>query len=187
MGILSKQKGKRFEKEVCKKLSLWVSGGKRTDLFVPSTGSGSLSTVHSDQKLYASHCGDVTPSDPEGFQLCNKWMIECKSYKDLEILKLFFRHIKNQEKTSPILMEFMSKAIEEAKVHKKNAMLIVKQNRSLSLCVFPAVWVENILKKSYPIVPAFFSFPHLILCSLYFMSLDDALSVDFSLFKNLRG
>jgi len=80
-----KQKGSTFEREMCKKLSLWVSEGKHDDLFWRSAMSGGRATVRAKKgQTTASGHGDITAVTPGGNVLTDKYVIECKSYADLE-------------------------------------------------------------------------------------------------------
>jgi hypothetical protein len=80
-----KQKGSSFEREMCKKLSLWVSEGKHDDLFWRSAMSGGRATVRAKKgQTTASGHGDITAVTPGGNVLTDKYVIECKSYADLE-------------------------------------------------------------------------------------------------------
>lgn len=73
-------KGGTFENEVCKKLSLWFSEGKRDDLFTRSDGSGGRFTRRIKKgKDTANQGGDISFCDPEGESLIRKWCIECKT------------------------------------------------------------------------------------------------------------
>jgi hypothetical protein len=80
-----KAKGSSFEREICKKLSLWVSEGRRDDLFWRSAMSGGRATVRSKVgKATINQLGDITAIDPLGFPLTDKFVIECKNYANLE-------------------------------------------------------------------------------------------------------
>lgn len=130
MGSLGKQKGAQFERDVCKDLSLWISKGKRKDLFWRSAMSGGRATLakKKGEKL-KNQAGDITAIDPKGNILTNIFMVECKFYKSLNIEALI---IKNKGK----LIQFWDKAVLEANAYKKLPLLICKQNRLPALlCV----------------------------------------------------
>jgi hypothetical protein len=117
-----KQKGGNFEREVCKKLSLWVSEGKSDDLFGRSAMSGGRATVRSKKgKETASGQGDITAVVPEGNSLTNKFVIECKNYKSLD----FDNYIYGQGS----LLGFWFKLLKDSEKVNKFPMLIMKENR----------------------------------------------------------
>jgi len=121
MSSKSKAKGSEFERKICKELSLWISRDKREDLFWRSAMSGGRSTValKSGKKL-KSQSGDISAVHSLGFKFTEKFLIECKHYKNLEFAGL----IHNRGK----LIFFWQKAFAEAINHSKLPILIAKQN-----------------------------------------------------------
>jgi hypothetical protein len=127
-----KAKGSEFERDICKKLSRWVSHGEREDLFWRSAMSGGRATVGKKKgKDHAKHAGDISATHPLGHNLTDKFYIECKYYADLK----FDSWILNGE--GP-LAGFWKVAREQAAEHKLLPMLIVKQNRSEVFMIVPA-------------------------------------------------
>lgn len=118
-----KQKGAAFEREVCKRLSLWTTSGRRDDVFWRSAMSGGRATLLERKgKEGAAVAGDICAVAPEGNALVERYFIECKFYRDLSLLSFFFGKAKGK------LHDFWKKAKLDAKNHKKQAMLIAKQN-----------------------------------------------------------
>jgi hypothetical protein len=73
------QKGSRFEREVCKQLSLWWSGGSDDAVFYRSHGSGARATARSRRgKDTPNSHGDVMAVDPSGQPLLDLMTIELK-------------------------------------------------------------------------------------------------------------
>lgn len=72
-------KGARFERELCKKLSLWWTAGKRDDVFWRSAGSGGMATNRAKRggSAYGQH-GDIQATDPVGKPLMDAFCIELK-------------------------------------------------------------------------------------------------------------
>jgi hypothetical protein len=117
-----KQKGSEFERDVCRDLSLWMSGGKREDLYWRSAMSGGRSTVAAKRgKLLHAQAGDVSSIDPAGEPLTSKFFIECKYYKSLDLSSVFNERGK--------LIEFWKMAKDSARKYSKKPMLFAKQNR----------------------------------------------------------
>lgn len=73
------QKGSNFEREICKKLSLWWTSGSRDDVFWRSQTSGGRATNRwkKGKRTYGSY-GDIASVDPIGEPLLRYWTIELK-------------------------------------------------------------------------------------------------------------
>lgn len=124
-----KNKGSFFERDVCSKLSLWVTDGKSDDCFWRSSMSGGRATSafkKRGQILRAT--GDIAAIAPEGHLLTDNWFIECKHYKNLEITRFLLHN-------AGTLAIFWAKAKEEAVNSKKAPVLIAKQNRIDTLLI----------------------------------------------------
>jgi len=118
----SKAKGSSFERQVCEKLSLWVSGGKDRDLFWRSAMSGGRSTFAAKKggKLNRQ-AGDICGVAPEGHSLTDYFYIECKHLRTLR-LDLFLIEDKGP------LARFWKTAWKQAKQYDREPMMIVKGN-----------------------------------------------------------
>lgn len=126
-----KAKGSEFEREVCKALSIWVSGGTHEDLFWRSAMSGGRATVGRKQgKNHQRHAGDISATSPEGHVLTDKWYVECKFYKDLAIQSALLKGIGK-------LSMFWREACEQATHYRRMPMLIAKENMSPCLVLMP--------------------------------------------------
>lgn len=73
-------KGSAFEREICKKLSLWWTHGNRDDVFWRTSNSGGRATIRAkgEQKTFGQY-GDIQATDPIGQQLLDRFTIECKT------------------------------------------------------------------------------------------------------------
>ena len=135
----SQQKGSAFERDVCKKLSLWISHDEREDIFWRSAMSGGRATVamrDRNTKL-SSQAGDISLVDPLGAEFITRFMIECKFYKDLQLAVAL-------TKGKGKLIEFWNVAKEEAYTHGKLPILVAKQNRLPTMVVLPFEWTCDI-------------------------------------------
>ena len=123
----SKAKGGSFERSVCKALSLWITDARRDDCLWRSAMSGGRATVQlkKGQKALAQ-CGDISAITPEGHRLTDKWVIECKHVRDLNLRGAI-------SSGAGLLPVFWEKLDEEAVAHKRYPMLIAKQNNSAVL------------------------------------------------------
>ncbi len=126
-----KQKGAQFERDVCKALSLWISGGEHEDVFWRSAMSGGRATIARQKRRDASSAaGDISAVRPIGAVLTNRFLIECKFYHDLNLMGLF----ENFLRPSPGIAAFWSILRKEAAAINREPMLIAKQNR-MKTCV----------------------------------------------------
>jgi hypothetical protein len=126
-----KQKGAAFEREICKKLSLWVSNGSRLDLFWRSAMSGGRATLSlkEDAKDRVDTGGDISAVQRQGFDLIDNFYIECKFYKDLGFAPLV-------TSGKGKLVDFWKIANNQALAFNKYAMVIAKQNHyPIILCI----------------------------------------------------
>jgi len=81
-----KAKGAGFERLICKRLSQWLSGGLREDLFWRSAMSGGRATVmHKSGKKNKTQGGDITATDPIGHKLIDIFSVECKCVRNLAL------------------------------------------------------------------------------------------------------
>lgn len=118
----SKQKGNAFEREICRRLSLWYSKGKRSDIFWRTATSGGRATSGLKAgKLYRSQVGDVGAVDEVGAEFLSKYILELKHYRNLGLETFVTRG-------EGLLMRFWEKLCKESVVYGKTPILIAKQN-----------------------------------------------------------
>ena len=118
----SNDKGSAFERQVCKKLSLWVSNGQRDDLFWRTSQSGGRATIglQSGTKRSAQ-AGDIGVIDSLGQDLIHRYVVECKHYESLDLHRLPMG-------SGGRFFKFWNEACEDARNHSKLPILIAKQN-----------------------------------------------------------
>jgi len=79
MGKLSNTKGSVFEREICKQLSLWLTEGKRDDVFWRTACSGGRATNRAKgNKKTSGGYGDITFLNPAGESLLKLFCFELK-------------------------------------------------------------------------------------------------------------
>ena len=72
-------KGSNFEREICRKLSTWVSAGIRDDIFWRAAASGAMATTRAKGgKSTFGQCGDIQAVHPDGRALLDLVTIELK-------------------------------------------------------------------------------------------------------------
>jgi hypothetical protein len=119
----SQRKGSAFERKICKALSLWVSKGRRRDLFWRSAMSGGRAKIFRRQGHDMRHqAGDICSVSPDGHVLTDYWCIECKIYRDLQLDNFIFGL------PGPVL-RFWKQTCDEAHRSGRHPMLIAQQWR----------------------------------------------------------
>ena len=113
-----KGKGGAWERVVAKRLSLWITHGKRQDVFWRSSLSGGRATIARGKVRQA---GDLCAVAEEGNAFSEAWFIECKHVKDLGLEGFLISN------TGP-LAKFWTTACKEARKHGRDPLLICKQN-----------------------------------------------------------
>lgn len=122
-GKSSKAKGSSFERDTCKKLSLWVSRRLRDDLFWRSAMSGGRASVKfKGGGRNTTQVGDISAIDPQGARLTDIHVIECKHVKNLD---LGFQTIGGYGH----LYKFWATLLREAHRINKRGLLIARQNQ----------------------------------------------------------
>ncbi len=116
-----KQKGSTFERKICVELSLWVTHGKRKDVFWRSAMSGGRATVHKRAGRDIRQAGDITAVSPEGHVFTDQFFIECKHVKKLDIASFILSN-------KGTLANFWRKACKQAADHLRQPLLIAKEN-----------------------------------------------------------
>jgi len=115
-----KAKGGEFERQICKRLSEWVSDGKSDDLFWRSAMSGGRATVRKKKNQEtASGQGDITAVTPAGNILTDRFVIECKHLKSIGL----DMHVYGQGPLAGIWDKLRKEC------NGKKPMLILRENR----------------------------------------------------------
>lgn len=124
-------KGTRFEREVCKALSLWISQGTREDVFWRSAMSGGRATVRAKMGIQLrAQAGDISPISALGEVLLDRFVLECKAYKDLDVLQGIV-------KDNGILHGFWKTHRLLGTAFSRIPMLIARQNMMPTFCLMP--------------------------------------------------
>lgn len=124
-----KAKGSAFEREICKKLSLWITNGQKDDCFWRSAISGGRATVAKRKGKVVRQDGDICTVSPEGHVLTDVWFLECKHVRKLDLEQFLIQG-------HGLLATFWKKAVKQAGA--KNPIIIAKQNR------WPILVITNI-------------------------------------------
>src|SRR5262245_18820103 len=93
MSGFSKAKGSSFERYCCKALSLWVTGGVSKECFWRAALSGGRATAamrRGDNPHPVS--GDIAAVQAAGHILTDRFHIECKHLKNMELTSFILKH-----------------------------------------------------------------------------------------------
>lgn len=127
------RKGSAFERDICKKLSLWWSEGKRDDIFWRTASSGARATQRRKigRSTYGGD-GDICAIDPIGQPLLDKYVfsLKCGYTKDLDVIS-HIDSIKSCRLSK--LMEFWEDIYNLAEIKKKKPALIIKRNNKVPI------------------------------------------------------
>lgn len=129
-----KSKGAEFERQICKKLSLWLSDGKREDLLWRSAMSGGRATVAHKKGKLDSQVGDISAVSEEGYAFTNVHAIECKSYANIHVESLL-TGLPKSSSVKAFWLELETKAKEVG----KRPILIFRQNRGKTYLLMSSV------------------------------------------------
>ena len=175
MKLNSKGKGNSFERDISKKLSLWISSGKRKDLMYRTHSSGGRYTQNKKMgnTIYCQ-AGDITSTHPDSKWFVENFIIETKAYKSYDFTSI----LKNND--SDILKNWWNKLSEECVFENKNELLIMKFNDKPILAAIN----ENIYNKLKNLIKNYIKINFEKSC-LYIFKFDDLTSIDYCLFKNL--
>jgi len=133
-----KAKGSEFERHVCKQLSLWITHGKKQDIFWRSAMSGGRATVALNFDIVLSaQAGDVSAVHEEGYKFTNKYYVEIKFYKDLEYKSLLLNN------TGKFAKFWEHDTCEQARRYSKLPMFIAKENRQPIMIGLNTIGVQN--------------------------------------------
>lgn len=131
-------KGAAFERDVCRRLSLWVSGGKHTDLFWRSSLSGGRATVAHKRGGLVRQAGDICAVVPEGHALTDRIFLECKHVRSLDLESFLLRD-------KGVLAGFWRTAVQEAAKYEREPLIIARQNRCKDIIVFRQASLQAIV------------------------------------------
>ena len=124
-----KEKGNRYEREIARKLSLWISEGEDSTLLWRSDSSGGRATQHGN---LATQAGDIAADSRVGYDFIDLFHVECKHYKNIFLDQLVWRTNKGDN-----CYGWWLKYTKEALKYGKNLFLCCKQNNKFELLLIP--------------------------------------------------
>ena len=139
----SKQKGNKFERDICKMISLSFSNNADDNIFWRTQSSGGRFTQRKKLgKNTEGQAGDITYTNIIGKPLIDRYYIELKAYSNIDIWSLITK------KESKSLYGFLKSTYDLASVENKIPVLIVKQNNK-PIIVFTTEYDETKLILQY--------------------------------------
>jgi hypothetical protein len=116
-------KGAAWERTCSKRLSLWVTKGRRDDVLWRTAMSGGRATFQLRKDIVnQAQAGDITAISAEGIALCERCLFECKHYADLNYTALLTKGVGT-------LAAFWEATRKTAQRLDRVPVLIAKQNR----------------------------------------------------------
>ena len=168
MAVKGHAKGGAFERKISKRLSFWVTGKPDDVIFWRTASSGGRATQSLKSGIKQdSQVGDIGTIHPDGVWFQKHFIIECKSYKNLELVAFLF-------KNGGILKGFWEKLHKESQTYERIPLLIGKQN-----FIPEFIMCTTELGKNLPIQP------FLMTEDYYFIWLDDFLNFPYKKLKTL--
>ena len=139
----SKDKGSGFEILISRKLTSWVTGSERPEIFWKTAGSGSKATMSAKYGHETKMHGDIMAIDPKGEFFTETFFVECKFYKTFDLFDLL--------EWKGNLYNFWIKCRDESKKADKRPLLIFKRNRGTIYTVikYDVVDLMGLPKKSF--------------------------------------
>lgn len=119
----SNRKGGGFEREVCRKLTLWITGKPKPEILWRSATSGAKATQDAKQGLRSGMGSDLVSVDPRSAWLTNAYSIEIK-------FRASFGSLRSLVTGKGGLCDWWMQVCADSVRDGRKPFLIFKQNRS---------------------------------------------------------
>ena len=145
-------KGGNFENEIAKKLSLWLTKGKRDDLVCRTDSSGGRGTIRTKNKKESNIYlfGDLKHSDDKAKPLFDLWSIECKSgygkKNKGEMQRWDILDILDSSQKEAVLQRFWNQCVRDAGLSKREPVLIFRRNGRKPCIAFKRQYFLDLLR-----------------------------------------
>jgi len=142
---MKSQKGSAFEREICKKLSLWWSDGERDDIFWRTSGSGARATTRRKQgKRTRYESGDISFRDPVGKLFVDFFLLELKRGYSAGISVLDL--IDKGTGKKPLLLQWQEKLEKEREAIQRSWTLIIFRRNNRRTCLLMDIELYKLLE-----------------------------------------
>jgi len=132
-----KAKGSGYERDICKMLTMWLTGKDKPYVWWRSPSSGALATITAQNPNLT---GDIISVLPEGNFLTDRFSIEIKTGYPKSSFNKFFSNAKNNE-----IEMFWKQAVNDASKSNKEPMMIYKKDRKE-----PLIFLREVVKNKLP-------------------------------------
>ena len=152
-----KAKGSEFERWTGKRLSIWITEGRRDNLFSRNVLSGGAHTLTVLKGGIANIPGDLMAASPLAFNFLSVISVECKHHQDID-LDVFLRDVKR----TSFLYKTINVTSKQAHDQGLSFMVIAKENRHE-----PLVFMEHTLGRQCTVDTTSFpnGFHYHVLCN----------------------
>lgn len=134
-----KRKGGNYERQIARKLSLWITQDKNENGLWRSSSSGATATINKKKgNINPYQCGDLCAVSADCYGFAEKIYVEIKSYKKLSIANFIFNR-------SSILKKFWDVAKKESKEYNKEPIIIAKENNFPELIIFQPTFFKLVI------------------------------------------
>jgi len=180
------KKGGKYERLICKRLSLWWTENKRDDIFWRTAGSGGRATQRKKNKqdTYGQH-GDVQATDPIGEPLTMLCSIEIKCGYSSNTFSELLEKNQNPKVKACLYQKFIEQAEISAEAGKTYAWIVIsKRNGRTPIVIMPMYFYKAL--KQYHTIGARVTFDTGgELQTIFITTLDEFLDIDRDVFENL--
>ena len=158
-----KRKGNAAERDLCRRISLWITAGERDDTVWRSASSGAVFTVRNKAKKggYNTQVGDLCSIDLISAPFFKKVAIESKHYADLQLSNMICGLPSKAEKFWLTHKELCNKA-------GKEPWAVMRQNRKPDLLFISNTFFDTVVESCKHVLmnSAVAHFPRMG-CSIY--------------------
>jgi len=131
----AKGKGNKFERDICKQLSLWWTNGENDAVFWRTASSGGRATQRGKKgKSTKNQHSDITANDPIGQSFVDLFVIECKKGYNKDSFADLFDCLSGSTPKYLKWIEGLRKSCKNSDSH--YWLLIVKRDRRDTMCCF---------------------------------------------------
>lgn len=146
-----KAKGNRFELDICKALSKWITRGAQDDLFARNVISGGSFTKAAKEKELRGLSGDlmVNGTHPDAVRFLKLFAVECKHHASLDFERFFFDHGRES-----FLWKTFLHTQKQAQATGARPLVIARQNRRPTILLVDQpthYWAVNVCSSRIPL------------------------------------
>ena len=127
-------KGSQFERDMCRRLTKWMTGEEKPEVVWRSSTSGAKATMEHKAGRRSHMGGDIVAIHPKGQWLTEMFSLEFKNRKSFGSLPLLFLN-------RAAVLDWWDQCVSDAKAQGKIPWMIFKENRSKIYTISPAKFI----------------------------------------------